>query len=116
MPAKQLPFLIGKHQQPTLVGRKASADDAVYVVSGRHFLHWMEPPGKLLPDFHFAEEDSWGSPKVWHDQVFLPSDRRVLALDRHTGKILWAFDEFGGDLAVGGGKVFCRQAASTTGP
>src|SRR5258707_279507 len=39
-------------------------------------------------------------------------DRCVLALDRHTGKLLWAFDEFGGDLAVGGGKVFCRQAAS----
>jgi len=67
---------------------------------------------KLLPDFPFLRKKIPGGPKVWHDQVFLPSDRRVLALDRHTGKILWAFDEFGGDLAVGGGKVFCRQAAS----
>lgn len=99
-----------KWGQPTLRGRMASTEDAVYIVSGRHFYAVDAATGKPLAGFEFAEQDQWDSPKIWEDRVFLSSARRVVALDRHTGKVLWSFNEFGGELAAGGGKVFCRQS------
>lgn len=98
---------------PTLIGRMAASEDAVYVVSDRK-LHVLDSAtGKPLAGFAMAVEDKWGPPVVLGDQVILTSDTQLVALNRHTGKVNWTFKEFGGMLAAGNNRIFCRKGLDT---
>jgi outer membrane protein assembly factor BamB len=92
-----------------LVGRMVSSHDAVYVVSGGRLYAIDAATGQPLAGFAFNERADWGAPRVVGDSLFMPAARRVLALDRHSGSVIWRRTDCGGTLAVGADKVFCLE-------
>ena len=96
-----------------LAGRITSSEDAVYVISDKT-LHALDAgTGRPLAGFTFAQEDNWGSAKVIGDMLYLPTNTRVVAVDRHSGEVRWTHDDSGGTLAGGKGRLFCLETPST---
>jgi outer membrane protein assembly factor BamB len=92
-----------------LVGRMVSSHDAVYVVSGGRLYAIDAATGQPLANFAFDERADWGAPRIVGDRLFLSAAQRVLALDRHSGDVIWRRADCGGTLAVGADKVFCLE-------
>jgi len=92
-----------------LVGRMVSSHDAVYMVSGGRLYAIDAATGQPLTNFAFDERADWGAPRIVGDRLFLPTAQHVLALDRHSGDVIWRRADCGGTLAIGAGKVFCLE-------
>ena len=88
-------------------GRFVAAEDAVYLVSADTLLGWDADTAKPLANFKFSEKDSWHDLKVYKDVLIALGRSRVVALDRHTGQVLWEHDEPVSSVAVGGGRAYC---------
>ncbi|MHC4402969.1 MAG: outer membrane protein assembly factor BamB family protein [Planctomycetota bacterium] len=92
-----------------LVGRMVSSYDVVYVVSDGRLNAIDAATGEPAASFGFRERADWGAPRIVGDAMFLPAAQRVVALDRHSGSVLWERTDCGGSLAVGANKVFCLE-------
>ena len=92
-----------------LAGRTAATEDAFYIVSDERVHALDAETGQLLEGFRFDETGDWGGVRIADDKIFLATAKRILAIDRHTGERRWEFDQIGGSLAIGGGRVFCIQ-------
>jgi len=92
-----------------LVGRMVTSHDAVYVVSDGRLYAIDAGTGQPLANFTFHERADWGAPRIVGDSLFLPAAQRVLALDRHSGSVIWQRTDCGGTLAIGANKVFCLE-------
>lgn len=115
-----------------------SSSDAIYVAYGQSCLLLDPATGKRIAEFKLptepdAEETpTWGRLTIWEDlliaggspMIFAGEKRiglrdnwdatcskQLVAMNRHTGKVLWTFDSNlafrHNAIAVGAGKVFC---------
>lgn len=92
-----------------MAGRTTAANDAFYIVSDQRLYALDAKTGKPLKTFHFNEEGDWGGVRLLGETLFVPTAKRILAMDRHTGKVRWEYTGTGGTLAIGGDKVFCIE-------
>ena len=95
------------------VGEFVATEDAVYVAAGRSCVVLDAVTGKQKALFQLPDEISGALVRLrlWKD--FLVSDlgKKVICLDRRTGKLLWTFEASRADLsvAVGGNRVFVSE-------
>ena len=80
-----------------------------YLIAGQGFVHYLD----------FLEFDELGDPKMAHkSRVYynfdITSSKKLVVMDRHTGKPLWSKDSQRGfrhsAIAAGNGKIFCIDA------
>ena len=129
------------HHQPVVRasgGNYASVSDGVYIAYGKSIVRLDPATGRRLSEFPLpaesdGEERLWGPLTVWrdilvagvtggssrkrksgHDRFVYFSSEELVALDRHTGKLLWRFEGGHSHLAsaVGGGRVYCAFGPS----
>jgi len=115
-----------------------SSSEAIYVAYGQSCLLLDPATGKKLSEFKLPAEPgaedtpTWGHLAIWEDLLIAGSSpmifdgereiglrdnwdatcsKQLLAVNRHTGKVLWTFDSNlafrHNAIAIGGGKVFC---------
>jgi len=115
-----------------------SSSDAIYVAYGESCLLLDPATGKQISEFRLPtepgaeERPTWGHLAVWEDLLIAgvspmkfdgkgrignsdnwdgTSSKQIVAMNRHTGKVLWVFDSNlafrHNAIAIGAGKVFC---------
>ncbi len=115
-----------------------SSSEAIYVAYGQNCLLLDPATGKKLSEFKLPTEPgaeeipTWGYVTIWEDLLIAAASpvifegekrigggdnwdatcsKRLVAVNRHTGKILWAVDSNlafrHNAIAIGAGKVFC---------
>jgi len=116
-----------------------SLADSVYVIHGDKILQLDASTGTTANEFVVADDDDpaapdWGYLAAWEDvlvvgaspagvtgdgfvpQRYASASKRLVVMDRHSGRILWARDaEYNfrhNNIAVAAGRVFCIDGLS----
>jgi len=115
-----------------------SSSEAIYVAYGQSCLLLDPATGKKLSEFKLPAEPAaeetptWGHLAIWEDLLIAgaspmmfdgggrignsdnwdaTASKQIVAMNRHTGKVLWTFDSNlafrHNAIAIGAGKVFC---------
>jgi len=95
----------------------AGAPDGIYLCAGGSILRFDPATGKLLSEFGLPadgkKDDTFVRVRIWKDMLVTSVARqrrnaRLLALDRHSGRVLWSVgtDRSFRFVAIGNGKVF----------
>ena len=98
---------------PDADGGMVAVEDAIYLASGRSCFVLDPATGRKsgqidLPD---GVEGRWTSLRVAGDHLVGASDKHLVAMNRHSGQLLWKHpcDRTVGSIALGGGKVFAAD-------
>lgn len=144
MPGLGAAFDITSHQPGANAtgSNYACAEDGIYVAWGKRCLRLDPATGKTLSEFGLpampgAATPAWGWLAVWQDLLVAAADpiifdrrsigslswngtasRRLVVMDRHTGKVLWTRDAAFGirhnAIAIAAGKLFCVDMLPAT--
>ena len=99
------------------VGEFVATEDAIYVAAGRNCVVLDAATGKQKALFQLPDEISGTLVRLrlWKDYLVSDLDKKVICLDRQTGKLLWSFEAGRPELslAVGGNRVFVSELLNT---
>ncbi len=99
------------------------ASDGIYVCTRGSIFCFDPATGKLLSEFTLpadsTKDDKWGRPRIYQDMLITTvvrgaHDKKLVALDRHSGSLLWMKDAESSFsyVAIGNDKVFCWDGSS----
>jgi len=95
------------------VGEFVAMEDAVYVAAGRECIVLEAATGKEQARFALPKEmpGTLIRLRLWKDHLVGLLGKRVICLNRQTGKLQWSFEAGRSQLslAVGGGRVFVSE-------
>ncbi|MCH7727262.1 MAG: PQQ-binding-like beta-propeller repeat protein, partial [Planctomycetes bacterium] len=96
--------------------------DAIYLAFPNKCVRLDPATGKEVSEFKLKnDKDLWGRIRVWKDQIIVPVfqpvegggpvPKKLIAMDRHTGKVNWTKEsaQSFAMVSIGGDKVFCYE-------